>query len=92
MSTDASDIIFGTPLVMYQPNRNVGHCCTGPAGTYVQVAPSQCACLFYLPQTSSPALIATGSAYIFTSMFDYVAQDQQITPDQQLCLLTASPD
>ena len=38
---------------------------TVAAGMFVQVARGQCACLFYLHKTSSPVVIATGSADIF---------------------------
>ena len=53
-------------LHLHPTFRNAGYSCTGSAGMSVQVTSGQCACLFYFLPTSSPGIIATGSADIFT--------------------------
>ena len=74
-------------LQLHPTNRNAGYCCTGSMGMSVQVTSGQCACLFYFLLTSFPSIIATGSADIFTIMFNYVALEQYtyLKPSRYVC-------
>ena len=77
-------------LQLHPTSRNAGYCCTGSADMSVHATFGQCACLFYFLPTSSPCIIDTGSADIFTIvhvMFDYVALDQHtcLKPSSYVC-------
>ena len=54
----------------------------------------QCAYLFYLHQTSSPAIIRTGSADIFTIKHVWLCDTWPVhmSETKQFCSVTASPD
>ena len=85
-------VSYIVPTIMYvtiAPNFwNAGYYCMGSAGMPLQETFSQCACLFYFLLTSSPGIIATGSADIFTiAHLRYVAQDQHtcLKPSSYVC-------